>query len=1054
MVPTVLKWSLVLLVLASAPAAGDAVRFDRIGHNEGLTRRAIYGVAQDGPGFMWFATEHGLYRFDGNDFTVHIHMPDNPGSISDNLVTGLCSDGDGNVWIGTQTGFIDRIDVESGAITHYRIPAGDQGGSIDRAVKNLAFGNSGILWVVTAGGGLFRLAPGAKTLEQVVSGPTDAIYLQDLRILNFFEDRAGRLWLSTENGGVVRIDFAQREFRRIGLRGPVRDPGDAVILEDASGRVWIGSWGFGLLQYDEKTDSLRPPRLRDAADHLRRATHIKSLCEDAFGNLWIGTATAGLLRLDPARSRLDAYLSDPADANTLSSNNILVLFSDRTDTLWIGTLEGLSKYNRHKFKFDHISAAAGPRADATNYIFAIHEDRRGDLWLGMRSGGAARIAADGTTRTYPLTAAGGLTVENEVLSFAEDQAGELYAGTSDLGLFRFDRTADRFRQISKAQHVSDIIVDREGVLWIATFVNGIGVFDRAAGRFNYWLPRLADNTRASFDANVIFEDDRGNLWIGSDGRGLLKMFPDRSTYSHYVGPENGRFSLSDDRVLSLAQGKDGSLWIGTRNGLNRMDIDTGSVTQFLDKNLLPDTTIYGILIDDAGMLWLSTNKGLCRFDAAASTSRTYDWRDGIPEYEFNLGAYARGNSGSFYFAGGNECVFFRPDALRDNPHKPQVVITELHKFGQVMNFDRPVHRVSRIEFPWYENTFTIGYSSLDYAESARNQYAYKLEGFNENWIPSGGRRFANFVHVPPGEYTFQVRGTNNDGLWSESVATMRVVVIPPFWQTWPFITLMAVLGVAAVVTVYKLRTNSIKRQRNILQREVTERREAELKLIENQRRLRSLASELTLAEERERRRIAQMLHDRVGHALLLAKMKLQTGAAGNGGAEGFRAEMLDLVDGVIDDTHDLTVEISPPVLYQFGFEAAAENFIEGFEQEYGIKTIIQNSGKSPISDEVAVLLYQALRELMVNIVKHARADMVKISLSNDGERIKVVIKDNGVGMDLDAVRIGAEGAKGFGLFSIRERLEPLGGNLTIFSRPGKGTEVTMTAPLKHAGGTR
>lgn len=1055
---------IVLACLALPSSAQDSVRFDRIGNREGLTKRAIYGITQDSKGFMWFATAQGLYRFDGYEFSVFTHVPDDPTSISDNCVTCLCNDGEGNIWIGTESGSIDSLHTESGRLSHYYVATSEGVQVGEGSIKDLLVDKKGRIWAVTMGGVLLQLDRPWKRFERFESGPSESVYLQDIRVLGLFEDSKGYLWLSAEGEGIIRLNLDSREFSLMGGSGD--SPVDAamlsnsVVYEDVDGMIWVGTWGGGLLQYDERSDSFVKAGDRLKNGLIKQATHIKCFQEDASHNLWVGTANCGLLKIDLDDSEVSRYQYDPTDPYSLSSNIVEVLFLDRSETLWIGTLEGLNKYSKYKFKFSYYSSrAVSSNPSVTNYIFAVLEDSGGNLWLGTRTSGVLRIdRSDGSYRQYKLEGSEpAANVENAILAFLEDSRGDLYVGTSDLGLFRFNRALNEFEQLTRPQYVSDIFEDSDNVLWIATHVNGIGMLDRDKGDFNYWIPRSGGmSTMRSFDANVIFEDSQGNLWVGSDGSGLIKLFPDRKSYVHYSRDPLSRQSLSDDRILSLCETVDGSLWVGTRNGLNRLDTGTGIFQKYFEMSVLPDNTIYGILLDDQGMLWLSTNKGLCRFDPLTNGSRTFDIRDGILEYEFNQGAYSRNKNGELFFAGGDECVCIRPSDLHDNPHKPAVVITELSKLGQPMSFGEPVNLVSEIVLPFEENTFSIGYSSLDFSETERNRYAYKLQGFNEDWIPTGGRRFANFVHIPPGQYVFHVKSTNNDGLWSDSMASMRIVIVPPFWMTWEFRMLLVALAAAVVIGFYRVRTESIKKQRNVLQKEVAERREAESRLLENQSRLRSLASELTLAEERERRRISQMLHDRIGHALLLAKFRLKSQAEEQATADDgrFTGEMLELVDGVIDDTHSLTVEISPPVLYQFGFEAAAENFIERFEQEYNIKTAISTNGKNPISDDVSVLLYQALRELLINVVKHAQADIVKVSIKNDGERIIVTIKDNGVGMDVSSAVYSEGSAKGFGLFSIRERLEPLGGSLRIISKLGRGTEVTLTAPLRNDGDTR
>jgi signal transduction histidine kinase len=413
------------------------------------------------------------------------------------------------------------------------------------------------------------------------------------------------------------------------------------------------------------------------------------------------------------------------------------------------------------------------------------------------------------------------------------------------------------------------------------------------------------------------------------------------------------------------------------------------------------------------------------------------------------GSCCKGGDGTLYFGGANGFSSFHPEKLEKNEHVPVVVITRFQKLGIDMDIGALSGENPTIRLGYDENIFSLEFAALDYAEPAKNLYGYRLEGYENTWIKSGNRRFAGYSRVPPGEYVFHVVGSNNDGTWNEEGAKVRIIISPPFWMTWQFQAFVGFLTIGLAVTLYKLRTTAIKRQRNVLQKEVEERRLAEGRLLANQARLRSLASELTLAEERERQRISQLLHDKIGQALTMSKAILDKHRADK--PDSAADPNLDMVIGILNeavrDTRSLTVELSPPSLQKHGLEAAAESLLDHFGKENGIKTMIIRGVKSPLSADVSVLLYQALRELLINVYKHAEATSVVVKINNDGEKAILSVEDNGKGFDADAVLKAEDDFKGYGLYSIHERLESVGGRLSIASRTGKGTTVRVTAPL-------
>lgn len=609
-----------------------------------------------------------------------------------------------------------------------------------------------------------------------------------------------------------------------------------------------------------------------------------------------------------------------------------------------------------------------------------------------------------------------------------------------------DRRTAVAERISRPQHIAAIVEDDSGDLWVSAGADGLGRYEHEPGDFSYWEFRFEEGSESvAFEATALFKDSRGCIWIGTNGGGLYRHYPQKPEFRHYQWEPGRAGGLSDNRVLSIGEDRQGMIWIGTQGGLNRLDPISNIIRRFYASDFLPDNVICGILPDDTGSLWLSTTNGIAKLDPVAEECQAFGAEDGLRGYPFSAGACHRTRTGALIFGGLGGFCMFHPDRLAYNPHEPNIVITSFRKFESEVSFGRSADEIGSITLTYDENFFSFEFAAMDFADTEKNLYAYKLEGLDQEWISCGNRRYANYTKVPPGGYVFRVRGSNNDGLWNEEGASVKIIVVPPFWMTWEFRLLMVLLAAAAVLAVYKLRTKSIKRQRDLLQREVDERIEVEKKLRANQARLRGLAAELTLAEERERHKIALALHDRIGHALLLTKVGLMALAKGDESPPGSQPldKLIATVNDAMKDARSLTVEISPPSLHKLGLESAVESMVEKVGTENGLKTVVSWEIRSPIAKEVA----KGVREVLVNIIKHAAADTIKVSMHNDGEDIIVWIHDNGKGFDTKKFEQDDDDFKGFGLFSIRERMESVGGKFILRSAAGTGTEVTMIAPL-------
>ena len=799
---------LLVVALALPPPARaqlPAPHFFHLTTADGLSHNIVYAIAQDPQGFLWFGTQDGLNRYDGRIFTIFRHLRSDPHSLVHNTVRALAVDSAGTLWVGT-VGGLDRYDREAGRFVHHP--------EIPESVTVIYESPNGLLWVGTAGAGLFRYN---RLAGRFVPADLD---LPDGHILALHQDREGTLWIGTEYGGLLA--WPPTGLLQTYSHNPANTrslPCNRVtaIAQDRSGTLWVGTGVW----YEPNTGGLAS--LNPSTGHFAlycqglEHTHITALLEDRTGTLWVGTED-GLGILDRAAGKLTTFHHDPLDPYSLGDDRIYTLYEDRAGVLWIGTDGGLSRYVPEKNRFVlYRHNPLDPNSLGAERVGAVLKDRDGVLWVGLHAGGLDRLDSNGLVTHYRHDPGDPHSLSHDhVTALCQDRAGNLWIGTS-AGLDRLDTAARQFIHYfhdPTDPHslgpgaVKVIYEDHAGNLWIGTEEPGtLSQLDPATRTFTVYQydPANPNGLPNTYGIRAILEDRAGILWLGTYS-GLVRLDREHGTFTQYRHDPEDPDSLSNDFVWSLYEAPDGTFWVGTQGGLNRLDRATGKFTAYTIEDGLPNDGIAAILGDEAGNLWLATmGGGLSRFDPRTQTFRNYDESDGLQGMHFIPGAAYRSPDGELFFGGAEGLNRFYPANIRKNPHVPPIVLTTFRKFDRVVDLD--LSDIHEITLSYQDNFFSFEFAALDYADPAKNRYAYILEGFDRDWVYCGTRNYAAYTNVPPGTYTFRVKGSNNDGVWNEEGLAIRVIITPPFWETWWFRTVAAlvVLGIAAAIAGARMR---------------------------------------------------------------------------------------------------------------------------------------------------------------------------------------------------------------------------------------------------------
>ena len=792
-----------------------ALRFEHLSIADGMAQGSGNTIMQDREGFLWIATQGGLHRYDGHTFKVYANTPFDTTSLSASWVWGVTEAANGDLWVGTEGGGLNRMDRASGRFTHYRHdPADPASLSSDRAFYALE-DRRGDLWVATPDGGLNRMRAGEDgRFSHFRHDPDDPASLSSDVLFWIDEGPDGDLWVSSANG-LNRIDPETDAVTRY-LYDPSVDPGyrapqNVISIwfpPETPEVVWLAT-GNGLVRLH--TDTGAHERFLLAPDGApENLIHQVVPDPSAPGILWVAGPGPGLARFDVQSKAFTPYRHDPRDPHSLANNDVQSLFADRSGTMWVGyNGAGLSAFNPGAVNFAHLRHAPDdPASLAPGTVWGIHEDRSGTLWVNTANGVRTWLtrfdAATGrVTRLEhdpndPTTLLPGL-----YWAFAEDPDGSLWtAGNGSGGLNRIDRATGRVtRYRPEYPHFRGVYaliasVAHPGTLWVG-HNQGLDRFDIATGRFTTVPMNPPDGGTDPWVLSLI-EDAAGIVWVGTAGKGLARVDPSMGpekegvTWAADYDPRDTT-SISDPRVQSIAArpGEPGILWLGTFNGgLNRFDTRTGKATHFLKKDGLADNVIYGMLVDDEGTLWISTNNGISNFDPDTGTFRNYGLDDGLMALEYNQNAYAKGKDGTLYFGSSQGVTAFSPERLRTNTIPPQVALEDFKLFNESVAvgpdspLKKPLAETDLITLRHDQNEVTFDYVALHFANAAKNTYAYRLEGYDPDWVEAGTGRSATYTNLPPGDYTFRVKAANADGVWNEAGVSVGLVVTPPWWRTW------------------------------------------------------------------------------------------------------------------------------------------------------------------------------------------------------------------------------------------------------------------------------
>ncbi len=747
---------------------------------------------------MWFATDDGLNKFDGTNFTVYRNIAGDTNSLRVNEILTLCLDKQGNVWVGTSGGGLSLYDRKKDNFTNFPFRNVHGGFSTKSVIRSICCDHRGKLWIAQFEG-VYEFDPVTKIVRPV---------------------------------NLVRPEGANRV--RVTL---------LCIFEDSKHRIWLGS-DYGLYLYQRESDSFKRFTHNPADPNSLSSDVVRTISEDSTGNVWFGTVE-GLNKLPAGESRLIHYKNTGPDAIGINSNEINCIAADKEGELWIGTNVGLNKFN------PVTKAVSVFEPDAENIhsltsknVRCAFIDKQGIYWFGTFRGGINKY--DRNLNLFNLKLSNTFQENSNkaaiITSLAENKNGNVYIGTDDEGLLEFDRKTEKLRRLPfpKSNNVPVAILSlqpaRDNRLYIGSFAHGLYILDPATGHLENLKKGTEPGDLSSNDIFCLKEDSKGNIWVGTNGGGvnvmqhkkvILKFKPNPNGLNEHAIPVNGyaraiaedhegnmwigshgaglavyntatrsfkvftrdNSQLPSDKVEALLCDSHGSMWVGTYGGgLSLFDKAKKQFINFGEKDGLQNTTIYQLVEDLQGRIWLSTNTGIGCFDLNKKSFRNFNNQHGVQNNNFVHGAGIRLSDGTVFFGGLQGFNYFDPAALTTNRNVPAVLFTDLKISnksviagdGSPIKEHISVAQEIRLDF---KQNFALSFVALNYTNPKQNRYAYKLEGFDKEWNYTGTINTASYTNLDPGHYTFRVKASNNDGVWNVQETTIKIYVKPPWWAT-------------------------------------------------------------------------------------------------------------------------------------------------------------------------------------------------------------------------------------------------------------------------------
>lgn len=1047
------------------------IKLKYISTTEGLSNSTIQCIFQDSYGFMWFGTRDGLNKYDGYQVTVYKTALKDQQTISNNFVRCVYEDSRKNLWVGTANG-LNLLNRKKGTFTRFKHQLNIAGSISNNFINFINEDSHGRLWIGTEGGGLNIFNGNTQSFVSYIFNSPGVSDLHTGSIRNVFEDHNRQLWVTT-NSGLNRLNTDTHTLSAFPLDGE-KSIGISVIREDVNGKLWVGTGDKGLFVIDQARKKVIHYSHNERDSNTLKSDGVSAIAFDRIGNVWIGCANGGLNLLKPNENIFYHYKDDDSyKSGSLFQRTVSALYNDKQNNLWIGTHRGGVKlYSPVAQKFELHQQGRDDNSLSFNDVKAFYEDATGTIWIGADGGGLNKYNTQNNSfKHFRHSSINPRSISSDaVTDINEDGYGNLLVATWGGGLNIFNKVSGTFSSLMNhpddnssisSNYVIKILKDRTGNFWIGTYYGGLNVYNSKTKTFRKIIQDPSSKTSLSGNNIIALNEDKvGNIWIATDDGGLNCYDIRSNSFRHYfLGRET---PPNIEVVFTDHQGK---VWVG-QSGLFYYNPNEDKFIAAAGSGL-SEETIKGIIEDDRGYLWISTLNGLIKYNSSTGKSVRYNQADGLQSDEFEPNAVLKSSKNELYFGGINGFNNFSPDSISTNKYLPPVYFTSFQIFNKTIlpnEKDSPlktdVNFVKEIVLNYDQSTFSFTFAGLNYAAANNNNYAYKLEPFDKQWNNVGHERKATYTNIDPGEYTLRVKASNNDGYWNNKMATVKIIIRPPFMKSLWF-RLLA--GLLIITVVYK----AISFRRKLELDRIKKKNDEELHQIQLQF-FTNISHELRTPLTLIMGRLEKMVRDEPGSYLNSNFGSLFKNAN----------RLMNLINELMDfrkvESAALKLKAARGNIAVFVDEVTDEFLVLAHEKQLNFQL------KKLISFEEAWFDRQIIEKIILNLIHNAikytpRGGKICVELSDLQETAKskyesglkvqhgyaakryffIKVADTGIGITKNSLQHLFERyyrvseshlGSGIGLAFVKSLILLHKGEIQVFSEKDKGTEVVIAIP--------
>ena len=1022
--------------------------------HEGLSNSHVNAIGQDKNGYIWIATNDGLNRFDGLHIETFHHSDCDSSTINSNSVYAIFTDSQQRIWFGTFAGLC-RYDYETGNFIRYTLP--QQPNVIKYVpVRGIAQTKNDDIWVATSGGGLAHISARNHNVAYFRHddfNPGTSVVSDNLQVIVADDD--DNIWVGSESKGLSIFNPRTNRCRNIDVvSGHIPSDIITTLYKSRDGRVWIGTYEGGVTVYNP-ADTSFTTHLLDG-----KGASVYGISEDKDGKIWIGTQEKGLFEYDGKSFR--NYSNAVGNTRNLISDNIHVLFTDKDYVMWLGIFQGGVNMLKPEPLFVSVGAKDYRTGDGLSQkpVMSICPVSKEEVYLGT-DGDGINIWNPINNHVQHIRAGERGLKSNIIRDIYKDRDGKMWIGTFLKGLQEYDPKKMVFtgyennpKDPTSLSHndVTSIVEDNQGNLWIGTNGGGLNLMDKATGKFKRFVKSRGDDASHSIINNYIISlylDSHGYLWICTFW-GLSRMNPATGEVQNIdlIDRHNTYFTFLEDSKQRF--------WAGTSNGLRLIDIASGTFSTISTKDGLPNNRVNGILEDSEGNLWLSTNRGICKFNYDQMSFTNFYTEDGLVSNEFMSNSNATDSDGEIYLGSVEGITRFYPDKIITATTPPRVAISDLLVFNKKVTPDdgrgilqKSITETDAIRLQWQDNSFTIVYQAIDYIQPQKVMYASRMRGFDSEWhYYNYNQTSASYTNLDAGVYYFEVKATTDGKTWSQPVV-LEVGIIAPIWRRWWAVALYIIIVLTAVHLRWRIYKHGVQEKQKIKIQYIKQQNDIEL----NKTRLQlftnishEIRTPLTLLISP----LEQMLEsgeydsDTRKHLTLMQRNAQR---------------LLRIVNQVMDirkiDNGKLLFSPVKGDIVIFTREVY-ENFLQ-----LAVNNSISLSFNSELQEYYAYfdpeIIDKALYNLLSNAIKFTPPNgKVEVNIRRaDSGNILIMVEDNGRGIVPENINkifdryfqgdtSTVQPSTGIGLWLTKEYIELHQGSISVSSELGKGTTFVIT----------